>query len=95
MKLLFAAVLAAAYLCILCGPSFFVARQLQRSGHPQAWRALRFICPAQLVATFSLLFAADAIGLQNPAGLFVAATVASSAAGAATCKLLGWYAARQ
>jgi hypothetical protein len=94
MKLIFAAVLAAAYLCILCGPSFFVARQAQRSGYPLAWRALRLICPSQLVATFSLLFAADALGLKNPAGLLVATTLATSLGGAAICKLLGWYAAR-
>lgn len=87
MKILFAACLAAAYLSILWGPAFLVARR-----YPLAWRALRFIWPAQLVATFALLFIADAIGLQNPAGLFVAATAASSVAGAAVCKLLGWCA---
>jgi hypothetical protein len=95
MKLLFAAVAAAVYLSILWGPAFLVARQSQRRGNFSALRALRFIWPSQLVATFALLFTADTIGLQNPAGLFVAATAASSLAGAAVCKLLGWYAARQ
>lgn len=89
-----AAVMAAAYLAILWGPAYFVARQLQRAGQLAAWRALRFIGPLQLVTAFALAFAADAIGLPNPAGMFVAATATSSAAGAAVCKLLGWYAAR-
>lgn len=95
MKLLFAAVGAAVYLAILWGPAFLVARQLQRAGNPSALRALRFIWPSQLVVTFVLLFTADTIGLQNPAGLFVAATALASLAGAAVCKLLGWYGARR
>ena len=95
MKILFAAVLAAVYLSLLWGPAFFVARQSQRAGHRLALRALRFLLPAQLAATFALVLAADGMGLKNPAGLFVAATAASSLAGAAVCKLLGWYAARQ
>lgn len=95
MKILFAAAAAAVYLCVLWGPAFLVARQSQRAGNRRALHALRFICPSQLVATFALLFVADAIGLKNPAGLFVALTAATSLAGAAACKLLGWYCARQ
>lgn len=95
MKLLFAAVLAAVYLSLLWGPAFFIARQSQRTGSRLALRPLRFILPAQLAATFALVLVADGFGLRNPAGLFVAATAASSLAGAAVCKLLGWYAARQ
>lgn len=95
MRVLIAAALAAFYLSILWGPAFLAARQSQRGGNPSALRALRFIWPSQLVATFALVLMADAGGLKNPTGLFVASTAASSVAGAAVCKLLGWYAARQ
>jgi hypothetical protein len=94
MKVLFAIALAAAYLSILCGPAFLVAQKFRRLGNPSAFRALRFILPAQLVATFALLFMADATGLGSPAALFVALTLGSSVAGAAACQLLGWYGAR-
>jgi len=95
MKVLFAAALAAVYLSLLWGPAFLVARRSQRGGNRLALRALRFIWPSQLVATFALLFMADTFGLKSPASLFVASTAAASLAGAAVCKLLGWYAARQ
>lgn len=95
MKLLLAAVLAAAYLSLLWGPAFLVARQCQRAGKPSALRPLRIIWPAQLFATFALLLLADTIGLHNPALWFVVATAAASLSGAAACKLLGWYWARR
>lgn len=94
MKVLFALVIAGTYLFILWGPAYYTARKYLRVGHPSAFRALRFILPTQVVATVSLSFAAEEIGLRNPAGLLVAFTLASSAAGALACKLLGWYAAR-
>lgn len=95
MRVLIAVASAAFYLSFLWGPALLVARQAQRRGNASALRALRFIWPTQLVATFALVLVADAGGLKNPAGLFVASTAASSVAGAAVCKLLGWYAARQ
>lgn len=94
MKLLLGAILAAAYLCLLWGPALMVARQAQRSGDPFALRPLRLIWPCQLAAAFALAFAADAVGLPNPAGLFVAATALASVGGAVACKLMGWVAAR-
>ncbi len=87
--------MAASYLSILWGPSLLVARQQQRLGCRSALNALRIIWPSQLVAAFALSFVADANGLENPAGLFAAATAAASLAGAAVCMLLGWYGARR
>ena len=95
MKVLFAIVMAATYLFILWGPAYYTARKYLRAGHPSAFRALRFMLPAQVVATVSLSFAADAVGWSNPAGWLVAFTLASSAVGALACKLLGWHAARR
>lgn len=95
MKLLLWAVAAAVYLAVLWGPAFVVARQSQRTGQRAALRRLRLVCPAQLVSTFALLFAADSMGLAHPAGLFVAATALSSLAGAGVCMLLGWLGARR
>ena len=86
--------MAATYLFLLWGPAYYTARKYLRAGYPSAFRALRFILPAQVVATVSLSFAAEEFGLPNPAGLLVAFTLASSAAGALACKLLGWHAAR-
>lgn len=95
MKVLFAIVMAATYLFILWGPAFTIARSYLRRGRSSSFRTLRFILPSQVVAAFSLAFIAHELGWSNPAGWFAAATLASSAAGALTCKLLGWRAGRR
>jgi hypothetical protein len=88
LKILLLAILAAAFLFILWGPAFLVARRFRRSGDAAAFRWLRFIWPAQLIATLALVVLADAAGLGNPAGLLVAATLLVSIAGAAAFAVL-------
>lgn len=88
-------VMAATYLFILWGPAYYTAQRALRAGHRSVMGALRVILPAQVVATFSLAFIAGELGWSNPAGWFAAATLASSAAGAVACKLLGWRAGRR
>ncbi len=89
MKILFALVMAATYLFILWGPAYYAAHGVLRSGRTLPFRALRFILPAQVVATFALAFMAGEMEWGNPAGWFAAFTLAASAAGALACKLLG------
>jgi hypothetical protein len=68
---------------ILWGPSFFVARRLQRRGDARAVRSLRLLWPSQVVLAAGLIFAADAAGLGNPAGYATAIILGVSLAGAA------------
>lgn len=82
-KLILTGVILCALFCALWGPSFFVARRLQRQGDWAALRALRLLWPAQLVLAAGLIFAADAAGLANPAGYSIAIILAVSVTGAA------------
>lgn len=82
-KLILTGVILCALFCALWGPSFLVARRLQRQGDWAALRALRLLWPAQLVLAAGLIFAADAAGVANPAGYSIAIIIAVSVTGAA------------
>lgn len=82
MRILVAAFAALVFLFVLWGPAFAVALRSWRRGNPHAFRQLRFLYPAQLVAVVSLAFAADLLGLRNPAALAAASTVCASLIGA-------------
>lgn len=82
-KLILTGLILCALFCALWGPSFFVARRLQRQGDWAALRGLRLLWPAQLVLAAGLIFAADAAGVANPAGYSVAIIIAVSVTGAA------------
>lgn len=88
MRILIAAFAALVFLGVLWGPAFVVALRYWRRGDARAFRQLRFLYPAQLIATVSLAFAADLLGMRNPAALAVASTLCVSAAGAAALALL-------
>ena len=88
MRLLIAVFAALLFLGVLWGPAFAVALRYWRRGDARAFRQLRFLYPAQLIATVSLAFAADLLGLRNPAALAAASTVCASLAGAAGLALL-------
>jgi len=82
-KLILTGVILCALFCALWGPSFLVARRLQRQGDWAALRGLRLLWPAQLVLAAGLIFAADAAGVANPAGYSIAIIIAVSVIGAA------------
>ncbi|GJI95268.1 hypothetical protein RugamoR57_19860 [Duganella caerulea] len=88
MRLLIAAFAALVFLGVLWGPAFAVALRYWRRGDARAFRQLRFLYPAQLIATVSLAFAADLLGLRNPAALAAASTLCVSAAGAGALAIL-------
>ncbi|MCU6500973.1 hypothetical protein LPN04_24525 [Rugamonas sp. A1-17] len=88
MRLLIAAFAALVFLGVLWGPAFAVALRYWRRGDARAFRQLRFLYPAQLIATVSLAFAADLLGLRNPAALAAASTVCVSVAGAGALAIL-------
>ena len=88
MRLLIAAFAALVFLGVLWGPAFAVALRYWRRGDAQAFRQLRFLYPAQLIATVSLAFLADLLGLRNPAALAAACTVCVSVLGSGLLALL-------
>ncbi|CAN7295027.1 hypothetical protein [Duganella sp. Dugasp56] len=87
MRILLSAFAALVFLGVLWGPAFAVALKFWRRGDARAFRQLRFLCPAQLIATVSLAFAADLLGLRNPAALVAASTVCTSLLGAGALAL--------
>ncbi len=94
MRILIAVFAALLFFGVLWGPAFAIALRYWRRGHARAFRQLRFLYPAQLIATVSLAFAADLLGLRNPAALAAASTVCVSAAGAGALALLLWLSLR-
>ena len=88
MRILIAVFAALVFLGVLWGPAFAIALRYWRRGDARAFRQLRFLYPAQLIATVSLAFAADLLGLRNPAALAAASTVCVSLAGAGALALL-------
>ena len=88
MRQLIVVFAALVFLGVLWGPAFAVALRYWRRGDARAFRQLRFLYPAQLVAAVSLAFAADLLGLRNPAALAAASTVCASLAGAGALALL-------
>ena len=88
MRILIAVFAALLFLGVLWGPAFAIALRSWRRGNARAFRQLRFLWPAQLIATVSLAFAADLLGLRNPAALAAASTVCVSLAGAGALALM-------
>ena len=78
---------------LLCGPALVVARRLERRGDVAALRALPAVWVAQFIIAALLIFAADALGLHNPAGYIVASVLGSGLIGAALFG--GWRLARR
>jgi hypothetical protein len=88
MRILLSAFAALVFLGVLWGPAFAVALRFWRRGDARAFRQLRFLYPAQLIATVSLAFAADLLGLRNPAALVAASAVCTSLLGAGALAVL-------
>ncbi|KQQ33717.1 hypothetical protein ASF61_11770 [Duganella sp. Leaf126] len=87
MRLLLIVLATLVFIVVQWGPVLYVARQQWLRGDPYSFRQLRFLMPAQLLATVSLAVAADLLGLRNPAALFAGATAVVSAAGAGALAL--------
>ena len=81
-KLILTGVVLATLFCLLCGPALLVARRLEGRGDVAALRALPRLWLAQFIVAAALVFAADAVGLRNPAGCIVAAVLGSGIGGA-------------
>ena len=86
-RLILALLFVAVLFVLLCGPVLAVALRLRRRGDGGALRPLRAVWLVQVVVAGGLVFAADALGLHNPAGC-VAAVIAGVGLGGA-----GLYAA--
>ncbi|MET0265312.1 MAG: hypothetical protein ABW202_06845 [Duganella sp.] len=82
MRLLLIILATLVFIVVQWGPVLWVARRQWLRGDPGAWRQLRFLMPAQLLATVALAFGADVLGMRNPAALFAGAALVVSAAGA-------------
>jgi hypothetical protein len=82
-KLILACLSIAAFFCLLCGPSLFVAIRLRRRGDMGALRSLRGLWLAQLILVGVLIFIADELGLRNPVGCVLAIIFGVSLLGAA------------
>ena len=94
MRVLIAALAALVFFGVLWGPAFAVALRHWRRGNGRAFSQLRFLYPAQLIATVSLAFGADLLGLRNPAALAAASTVCVSLIGAGVLTLFLWFSVR-
>lgn len=87
MRLLLIVLATLVFSVVQWGPVLYVARRQWLRGDPYSLRQLRFIMPAQLLATVSLAFTADLLGMRNPAALFAGAAIVVSAAGAGALAL--------
>jgi hypothetical protein len=82
-RLLIAVIAIAILFCLLCGPAWYVALRLWRRGDLDAFRPLRAVWAAQVVLACGLLFAADTIGVPNPAAWMAGIFAGVSLGGAA------------
>jgi hypothetical protein len=87
MRLLLIILATLVFIVVQWGPVLYVARQQWLRGDPYSFRQLRFLMPAQLLATVALAFTADFLGMRNPAALFAGAAIVVSAAGAGALAL--------
>jgi len=87
MRLVLIILATLVFIVVQWGPVLYVARRQWLRGDPYSFRQLRFMMPAQLLATVSLAFTADLLGMRNPAALFAGATIVVSAAGAGALAL--------
>lgn len=81
MRLLLIAIAVLVFIGVLWGPVTYVAWRLWQRGDAVAFRQLRFMLPAQLMAAVALAFTADVLGMRNPPALFAASTIIVSAVG--------------
>ena len=95
MRLLLIAVAVLAFIGVLWGPVTYVAWRLWQRGDPVAFRQLRFMLPAQLMAAVALAFTADVLGMRNPPALLAASTVIVSAVGTGALALARYVARRR
>ena len=95
MRLLLIILATLVFIIVQWGPVLYVARRQWLRGDPYSFRQLRFIMPAQLLATVSLAFAADLLCMRNPAALFAGAAIVVSAVGAGALALYYQFKRRQ
>lgn len=95
MRIILILVAVLAFLVALWGPPLMVARRFWLRENPWAFRNLRFVLPAQLIAAVTLAFAAEFSGLRNPAALMAGATLLVGLLGAGLLALLAVWAARR
>lgn len=95
MRLLLILVAVLAFVLALWGPPLMVARHYWLRGNPWAFRNLRFVLPAQLLAAVVLAFAAEVHGMPNPAAVMAGCTILVGLLGAGLLALLAiWFARR-
>lgn len=87
MRLLLIVLATLVFIVVQWGPVLYVARRQWLRGDPYSFRQLRYVMPAQLLATVALAFTADLLGLRNPAALFAGAAIVVSATGAGALAL--------
>ena len=95
MRLLLIAVAVLAFIGVLWGPVTYVAYRLWQRGDAVAWRQLRFMLPAQLMAAVALAFTAEVLGMRNPPAIFAASTVIVSAFGTGALALARYFVRRR
>jgi uncharacterized membrane protein len=95
MRILLIVLAVLVFLGVLWGPPLVVARQFWLRNNPYAFRQLRFVLPAQLLVAVVLAFAAEVLGLRQPAAVMAGVTVAVGALGAAALALLGYLLGRR
>jgi hypothetical protein len=82
MRLLLIAFATLVFLGVLWGPAFALALRYWRRGDARAFGSLRYLCPAQLLATVALAFGADAFGYRQPAAVLAGITLCVGVCGA-------------
>jgi hypothetical protein len=95
MRIILILVAVLAFLLALWGPPLVVARKFWLRENPWAFRNLRFVLPAQLVAAVVLAFSAEFSGLKNPAAIMAATTLLVGMLGAGLLALLAVWGARR
>ncbi|MRW91706.1 hypothetical protein GJ699_17065 [Duganella sp. FT80W] len=95
MRIILILVAVLAFLLALWGPPLMVARKFWLRNNPWAFRNLRFVLPAQLIAAVALAFAAEFSGLRNPAAIMAATTLLVGLLGAGLLALLALWGARR
>jgi hypothetical protein len=83
-RLIIAVLFFAVMFALLCGPVLAVALRLRRQGDGGALRSLRAVWAAEVIVAAGLIFAADALGLSNPAGWVLAIIAGVGLSGAAS-----------
>jgi hypothetical protein len=95
MRILLIAFAVLVFLGVLWGPPLVVARKFWLRNNSYAFRQLRFVLPAQLMAAVVLAFTAEVLGLRQPAALMAGVTVAVGALGAGALALFAYWMGRR